>query len=239
MVGPSRRAGEEHPFSAPPGRAEEQGRAAAPRMRSVNGSVPRVGVFGGTFDPPHVGHLAIALEVRHRLRLDRMLLVVANDPWQKSGQAAVTPAAVRLAMVEAAVAELNRTAGASVVEASDCEIRRGGETYTADTLAELAAQHDGAELFLVVGSDAATGLDTWKRPGEVRELATTVVVDRGGRQGGRPPAGWDHIVVAVPSLEVSSSDLRARCRDGRPVEALVPGAVVEVIRAEGLYGSGR
>lgn len=205
----------------------------------MNGSGQRIGVFGGTFDPLHIAHLAIGLEVRHQLHLDRMLLVVANDPWQKSAVSEITPAELRLEMVEGAVRDVNEMLGYEAMEASDREIRRGGETYTADTLAGLRADHPDAELFLLVGSDAAAGLDTWKRPDEVRELATTVVVDRGGRQGGRPPTGWPHVVVAVPALEISSSDVRARFRDARPVEMLVPPAVVDVVRRHGLYGSGR
>ncbi len=197
------------------------------------GGGDRIGVLGGTFDPPHHGHLAVALEVGHRLRLDTVLWVVANDPWQKTGRLPVTPAAVRLALVEAAVA------GFPGHEACDVEIRRGGPSYTADTLEELSRRHRGAELFLVIGSDAAEGLDTWKRSDDVRDLATTVVVDRGGRQGGRPPRGWPHLVVDVPALEISSSDIRARFGDGRPVEALVQPVVVAEVRARGLYGCGR
>ena len=190
-------------------------------------------MFGGTFDPPHNGHLAIALEVLHKLRLDTMLMVVANDPWQKSGVGAVTPADVRLQLTCAAVDGLDG------LEVSTAEIDRGGESYTADTLEMLMAERPDAELFLVVGSDTAMGLDTWKRPEAVKALATTVVVDRGGRQGGRPPDGWPHQVVDVPALEISSNDLRARFADGRPIEALMPRAVVDAVRRAGIYGSGR
>src|SRR2546421_8283300 len=101
----------------------------------------RLGVFGGTFDPIHVGHLVTAVNVRHSLRLDRVLLVVAHDPWQKAGTV-VAPAADRLAMVQAAVADVPG------LEASDLELGRGGPTYTADTLAELRRQCPGADLFL-------------------------------------------------------------------------------------------
>src|SRR5205823_2687872 len=93
----------------------------------------RCGIFGGTFDPPHVGHLVAAVNVRHALRLDRILLVVANHPWQKVGTRDISPAADRLAMVEAAVREVDG------LEASAIEIERGGTSYTADTLASLAA----------------------------------------------------------------------------------------------------
>ncbi len=193
----------------------------------------RTGVFGGTFDPPHIGHVAVALEVRHQIHLDRVLLVVANDPWQKTSRRAVTGADMRFHLVDLAVEGLDG------VVASDIEIRRGGESYTADTLAQLSSEDPDDELFLLVGSDAAADLNTWKRPDEVMALASTVVVDRGGRQGGRPPAGWFHIVVDVPALNISSSDIRARFADGRPVEGLVPSAVVAEVRRLGLYGSAR
>jgi nicotinate-nucleotide adenylyltransferase len=176
----------------------------------------------------------IALEVRHRLRLDRTLLVVANDPWQKVA-AEVTPAAIRFELVEGAVARVNARMGEIALEASDIEIRRGGETYTADTLGALHGEHPDAALFLLVGSDAAAGLDSWKRTDEIRNGATTVVVDRGGREGGRPPQGWDHVVVDVPLMEVSSSDLRERIAEGAPVEALIPPTVIDGIRRHGLY----
>ena len=193
----------------------------------------RIGVLGGTFDPPHFGHLAAALEVRHRLRLSAVLLVVANDPWQKSALHPVTPAPVRLEMVRAAVRDLDG------LEASALEIDRGGESYMADTLQELHTLHPAAELLMMVGSDIAPGLDTWKRPAELRELATTVVVDRAGRSGGRPPSGWPAVVVEVPAMDISSCEVRCRFADGRPVEALVPGAVAEAVRSRGLYGCGR
>jgi len=191
----------------------------------------RIGVFGGTFDPPHHGHIAIAQEVRHSLHLDDVLMVVANDPWQKTAISRVTPAGIRLGLCRAAFDPVDG------LDVSDIEISRGGASYTADTLAALSGTD--RELFLVVGSDAAVGLDTWKRADEVQRLATAVVVDRGGRQGGRPPEGWNHVVVDVPALEISSSDLRARFGTDRPVEGLLPRSVIDEIRAHGLYGSGR
>ena len=190
----------------------------------------RIGIFGGTFDPPHVGHLVTAVNVAHQLGLDRMLLMVANVPWQKVGTRQISPAADRLALVEAAVAPSPR------LDASSLELERGGETYTADTLAELAAQDPEAELFLLVGADAAVGLDTWKRPEEIKARCTIVVVDRPGRTTGRPPSGWDHVHIDVPQLDISSSDLRERFRDGRPVDYLVPPAVLAVIADRDLYG---
>lgn len=196
------------------------------------GPVERIGVFGGTFDPVHVGHLVTAVNVRHELALDRVLLVVANDPWQKA-DADVTPAADRLAMVTAAVR------GVTGLEVCDLELRRGGPSYTADTLAELARAHPAAELHLVVGSDAAGGLSTWERVEEVQALARLVVVARPGAEAVRPPPGWEHRVVEVPRLDVSSTDLRARVADGRPLDWLVTTAVVRVIEERHLYADRR
>lgn len=191
----------------------------------------RLGVFGGTFDPPHVGHLVTAVNVRHAMSLDRVLFVVANVPWQKVGERSISAAEDRLAMVEAAVA------GVDGLEVSRLEVDRGGHSYTADTLADLGALHPGVELFLVLGSDAAAGLPTWERVDEVRDRCTVVVVDRPGAEGARPPAGWRWQRVEVPRLEVSSTDLRARAADGRPLEFLLPPDVIACIRSRGLYAT--
>jgi nicotinate-nucleotide adenylyltransferase len=190
----------------------------------------RIGLLGGTFDPVHIGHLVTGVNVRHALDLDVVLFVVANDPWQKADRD-VTPAEDRLAMVEAAVG------GVEGLEASDVELRRGGVSYTADTLAELGA--GGAELFLILGSDAASRLDTWERVDEVRAGCTLVVVRRPGAESGTPPEGWRYEEVEVPRLEVSSTDLRARFADGRPLDWLVPEDVVRLATERGLYRSCR
>jgi len=189
----------------------------------------RIGVFGGTFDPPHVGHLVTAVNVRHALELDQLLLVVANVPWQKEGTRSITPAEHRYALVEAAVQ------GVEGIEASRIELDRGGESYTADTLAALQAMYPGVTLFVVLGSDAAAGLDTWERYEEVRDRATIVVVDRPGATPTQPPDGFRWMNVEVPRLEVSSTDLRRRVVDGRPLDYLLPRAVIAGIRARGLY----
>lgn len=189
----------------------------------------RIGVLGGTFDPIHVGHLAAAAEVRAVLGLDRVLLVVANVPWQKVGTRAVTPAEDRFSVVQAAVE------GIDGVEASRLEIDRGGPSYTADTVAELARRHPGSDLFLVVGADVVPDLPTWERMGAVRDAVTLVVVSRPGAEPVLPAPPWLVRAVTIPALDVSSSDLRARVAAGRPVDALVPAAAVREIRRLGLY----
>jgi nicotinate-nucleotide adenylyltransferase len=191
----------------------------------------RIGIFGGTFDPIHVGHLVAAVNAHHDLGLDRVVLMVANVPWQKAGARRVTPAEDRFEMVKASVG------GLPGLEASRLEIDRGGPSYTADTVSELASMNPGAELFVIVGWDVSAELSSWERLDEVRDLASLVVVNRPGTA---PPVGlrqdgWRLEQVAVPNLEISSTDLRARAASGRPLDYLVPEAAVHVIRERGLY----
>jgi len=196
----------------------------------MQGTGRRLGVLGGTFDPPHIGHLLAAVNVRHALALDELLMVVAHDPWQKSGERSVTPAEDRLAMVEAAVEDLEG------IVASDIELRRGGPSYTVDTLRELGEREPEGERFLVLGADAAGGLASWERADELPSLATLVLVDRPGIECPPPPAGWSFARVEIPRVEVSSTDLRARVVDGRPLEVLLAPGVVTCIRERRLYG---
>jgi len=210
-----------------------------PAVGSVTGSGadapgrrPRIGVFGGTFDPVHVGHLVAAVGARHALDLDRVLLVVANQPWQKHDRP-VSPAEHRLAMVEAAVA------GADRLEASPVEIERGGQSYTADTLEAVAATEPDGDLFLVVGGDVVADLPTWRRVDAVARLATLVVVSRPGAARVDPGPEWTTEWVEIPGIDVSASDLRQRVADGRPLDFLVPAATIDIIRRLNLYAGSR
>ncbi len=187
----------------------------------------RIGVFGGTFDPVHVGHVVAAADARWSLHLDRVLLVVAGDPWQKRAQVVASPAD-RLALARAAVADVDG------VEASSVEVDRRQPSVTADTLEELAAP--GREFFLLLGADAVANMATWKRLEETRDLATVVVIERAGDAHAEPPgAGWRFERLAIPRLDVSSSEVRARLAAGQPIDGLVPPAVVREIAARGLY----
>ena len=201
-------------------------------MPETDPPLRRVGLFGGTFDPPHVGHLVTAVNVRHALELDVVVLMVANVPWQKEGSRTITPAPDRLAMVEAAVRDVP-----GLVPGRQ-EIDHGGPSYTADTLVVLADQYPGADFFTIIGDDAAAGLRTWTRWEEVVERSQVVVVDRPG-ESVDVDGGIEWIRVEVPRLEVSSTDLRARFTDGRPLDYLVTQPVLDVIRARGLYGASR
>ncbi|MGI8796172.1 MAG: nicotinate-nucleotide adenylyltransferase [Acidimicrobiia bacterium] len=187
----------------------------------------RIGLFGGTFDPVHVGHVVAAVDTRAALDLDRVLMVVAGDPWQKRDRV-VAGATDRLALVEAAVADIEG------VEACALEVERDGPSVTADTLEALAAPD--RELFLVLGTDAVSNMPTWRRLEETRHLATLAIVERGGVGGVGPPGdGWHVEHVKIPQLDIASTDLRDRLGAGRPIDGLVPPAAVRVIRERGLY----
>jgi nicotinate-nucleotide adenylyltransferase len=207
---------------------------AAGAAVAAGAPAPRVGVLGGTFDPVHIGHLVAAVTVRHELALDRVLLMVANEPWQKTGVRQVTRASERLAMVEAAVR------GLAGIEASSLEIDRGGVSYTVDTLRELQRIEPSSELFVIVGQDVAAEIHTWERPDELRQLAELVVVTR---PGVAPLVdlgpGWRSSLVEVPRLEISSTDLRWRAATGRPLDFLVPAATIQRIVERALYAVDR
>ena len=194
----------------------------------------RLGVFGGTFDPPHRGHLAVAVAARGQLGLDRVLLVVANDPWKKSPGREITPAADRLAMAQALI---RGDDGQPItgLEVSDAEIRRGGPSYTVTTLRELREANPGAELYLIIGRDLVDDFGSWHESTEIERLATIVVVDRPGYVSDAK-RGWKLLVV--PPVDVSSTELRDRLRDGRDVSAHMTQAVVDEIHQRGLYGVG-
>jgi nicotinate-nucleotide adenylyltransferase len=194
----------------------------------------RVGIFGGTFDPVHVGHLVVVTTVHHALRLDKTHVVVAADPWQKD-PAPVAPAAERYAAVQAAIDDIDDPA----ITADARELDRGGPTYTIDTVAELRAADPNAEFFLIVGYDAAKHLDTWHRVDELRALVTLVVVNRPRFDDVVEVPGWNVEVVDIPSIDVSSSMVRERLAAGLPVDGLVPAAAMRVVRKHGRYAGGR
>ena len=138
-------------------------------------------------------------------------------------------------MVAAMLAEVDAITG---LEASDIEVRRGGPTYTADTLAEIDSTSPGAELWLIVGADVSQSLHSWKRLDEVRARAGLAIVDRGGENvdlDGLTADGWRVARVVIPRIDVSSSEIRGRLGDGRPIEGLVPAAAIRILRGRGLY----
>ena len=186
----------------------------------------RLGVYGGTFDPVHIAHVVVAAEVRHALGLDEVMLVPAGDPWQKAGRVVATKE-LRARMCELAVD------GVDGVGVSRVEVDRVGPSVTADTLEALSGPD--VELFLILGTDAAANLQTWRRLEETRHLATVVVVERDGEHAEPPSPEWEFVRVPVPRLDISSSDLRDRLSVGAPVDGLLPPAVVQFIGWRGLY----
>jgi nicotinate-nucleotide adenylyltransferase len=171
--------------------------------------------------------VVVATETRAQLGLDRVLLVVAGDPWQKRGRV-VASAADRYALAATAVEDLDG------VEASAMEIERGEASVTADTLEALSAP--GCELYLVLGADAVANMPTWRRLDETRQLATIVVVERAGDVHSEPPGpGWRVERVSIPRLDISSTDLRERLRQGHPIDGPVPPGVVREIHRRGIY----
>jgi nicotinate-nucleotide adenylyltransferase len=191
----------------------------------------RIGLVGGTFDPPHLGHLVVAECALVELGLDEVRLLVAGQPWMK---AAVSDAADRAALVEAAVSD----APGLVCDAR--EVGRPGPTYTADTLAELRDEDPDAEYFFVLGEDAAAALPEWERIADAFALATFVVVTRPGND---PPdesvLPGPVVHLEIPQLYVSSTDLRARFARGGATRWLVPPSVDAEVRRRGLYGAPR
>jgi nicotinate-nucleotide adenylyltransferase len=194
----------------------------------------RIGILGGTFDPPHVGHLAAAVACREALHLDRLLLVVANHPWQKVEGRVITAAEDRFAMV-AAAAE-----GIDGVEASRLEIDRGGPSYTVETVEDLIGLARGAglpdpDISVVVGADLVASLPTWERADDLRRLVTLVIVSRPGNEGVGDPDGWRTARVPGVDVDVSSSRVRALLERGRSVAGLVPEPAIRYIGRRGLY----
>lgn len=187
----------------------------------------RLGILGGTFDPVHVGHLVAAVEAREALSLDRVLLVVAGDPWQKHGQV-VASAKDRYSMVLAAAE------GIEGLEPCDMEIDREGPSYMVDTLEAL--QESERSLYLLVGSDLVGSLDTWHRSDHLRELVTLAVMERDGVLGTSLPLdGWRVENVPMTRIDISSSELRERLAAGRSVDGLVPIQAMRVLRERRLY----
>jgi len=204
-----------------PGRAELRG-------SSFNVAV-RIGVFGGTFDPPHVGHLLLAADARDALKLDRLIFVPAAAQPLKIDTPAVASPGDRLEMVRLAVADdANYTV-------DDTEINRKGLSYTVDTLEHLSAKYPGGELFLLLGEDAVASLDKWRAPDRIRELATVAVMRRARPDGTNTAHASGVIELSTRRVDVSSTEIRARLRAGKSIKGFVPESVERFIDARGLY----
>ena len=195
----------------------------------------RIGVLGGTFNPPHLAHLVCAQEAHRELRLDQVLFVPAAIPPHKPVEA--EPGADhRLALCRLAIDDDARFA------VSDLELRRGGPSYTVDTLKELSSQSPTNQLFLILGADIAAGLPQWREPERVLELATVAIAKRRGTARGTVQKALDQLTggdrarfFAMPRIGISSTMVRRRVRAGQPIRYFVPDGVLEYIETHGLY----
>ena len=193
----------------------------------------RLGLFGGTFNPIHLGHLLLAESAREQCRLDQVWFMPTATPPHKASRELLDGAA-RLSLIRLALR------GHAAFRASDLELRQGGVSYTIHTLRAIAGRHPDAQLFLIVGSDLL-GV-RWYAAEEIRRLCTIVVAER-ARSGGSPrgllsaPGRTRRIVM--PPIEISSSMIRARIRRGRSIRYMVPDAVATAIARRGWYRRGR
>jgi nicotinate-nucleotide adenylyltransferase len=189
----------------------------------------RLGVLGGTFDPPHVGHLISAGDAFESLKLDRLVFIpVAAQPLKTNVPAGASPQD-RLEMVRMAIA------GDSRFAASDTEIRRGGLSYTVDTLETLKQENPGATLVLIVGMDALAAFDRWKNPERIREIAEIAVLSRTGDHGVDANVGGGVTVVGTRRIDISSSEIRQRLAEGKSIRGFVAESVEEYIATRNLY----
>ncbi len=191
----------------------------------------KIGLFGGTFDPPHIGHLVLADQVKHIVELDELVFMVANNPWQKEGTRKITDAKTRVALATVA---LEAAEGISV---SDLELQIGGDSFTINTVVALKQHYADlgheASIHVIVGSDAAAGLNTWHEHERLREMVEIIVVNRPGGHGVAP--GWRTRHIGIPPLDISSTQIRASIRAGRSVRYLTLDPVIEAIDKFGLY----
>ena len=189
---------------------------------------PRIGLFGGSFDPVHLGHLLVALAAREELQLDRLIFVPATQspfkPERKPTTARERVRLLRLAL-----------AGWPWCEIDEQELQRGGISYTIDTLRDYSKRFSTAEIFYLIGADHASQLHRWRDADELARLARFVVIPRPGQSACALPAGFKGQQLAGFPAAISSSQIRARVKAGQPIEPLVPAAVAEAIRNNGLY----
>ena len=202
----------------------------------------RIGILGGTFDPPHLGHLLIAETARVALDLETVIFLPAGEPWLKSGQR-ITPARHRLKMVQLAVADNPDFC------VSDCEVRRTGATYTVDTLRELRCGfHPDTEFYFIVGSDVLDQFHRWKEPEAILELCRLAVIERpGGPEEGIHALRGNFsdaldagavVSVAGPRVDFSASELRRVLAAGQSTRYQIPDGVAEYIAEHELYQAG-
>lgn len=190
----------------------------------------RIGVFGGTFNPPHTGHLIVAETARESLNLDKVLFIPSSIPPHKTFQSLVD-AERRMAMVKLAIS------GNPHFEVSDIELRRDGKSYTVDTLRMLTTLYPRSQLFLLIGIDNLLELHTWKEPEEIFALCEVVAINRPGFSLSAVRKDYLRRVTLLrsPNIDISSSEIRRKARAGKSIRYLVPPAVEAYILKHGAY----
>ena len=197
----------------------------------------RLGLFGGTFDPVHAGHLLLAEQCREQCALDELWFVPAGSPPHKQG-AAISSGNTRAEMLELALA------GHPQFMVNRMELGRAGTTFTVDTLQQLYDEDPSREMFFLIGTDSLADLPTWREPDRIAELATIVAVNRGDRAAPDLEALKETIgeavmsriqFVTMPGIDLSATDIRRRVQDGASIRFMVPRAVEVYISEHGLY----
>jgi len=191
----------------------------------------RVGIFGGSFDPVHQAHVALAEAALVELRLDQVRWIPAGLPWQKDR--VITAAGRRVAMVQQAIAHETRFALDLI------ETQRSGASFTLDTVRALSADYPGTQWFLLIGQDQYTALHTWRDWQTLLGLVVLAVANRPGDKRGPHPdvQRFPHRMVPLPMLDISSTDIRLRVHEGADISHLVPPQVARYIETHGLYRS--
>jgi nicotinate-nucleotide adenylyltransferase len=188
----------------------------------------KIGLFGGSFDPVHLGHLLVAQAAVEELGLDKLIFVpAAQSPFKPDSRPA--PASARLRLLRLALA------GRTNCEIDEQELRRGGVSYSVDTLRDYAKKFPGADLFYLIGADNVAKLNEWREPDELAKLAEFVVIPRPGEPAAKFPKPFRGRILKGFPVEISSSQIRARVKTGLPIESLVPPFVAEAIHAAKLY----
>ncbi len=193
----------------------------------------RIGIFGGSFDPPHLAHVALARAAVSQLGLDELRVLPTGQAWHKARE--LSPAPHRLAMAR----EAFRDVAHAVLD--DRELRRSGPTYTVDTLRELRAESPGAELLLVIGADQAEALHGWHESAAIMALATLAVAARARPDPDAPPFDTSRLppgrwlAVELPNMPVSATQIRSRAGAGQDIDQLVPAGVASYIALHNLY----
>ena len=198
----------------------------------------KIGIFGGTFDPIHIGHLILADRSREQFALDSILIVPAAMPPHKPGKV-ISPSEARFEMVNAAVQ------GSNGLAACDIEIHRSGTSYTVDTMRELHQRYPDTEFYLLIGGDNLKDFGKWREPVEIARLAKLCVAGRPGQlldyNALAPPLSQEQVqeiqkgTIHMPLLDISSREIRSRVKAGLSINYIVPQAVQDVIRRKGLY----